>query len=234
MRLIDNKTKTEERNMKYIVIDLEMNTIWKKPERLICGTEIIEIGAVMLDENLQEVSSFRTYVKPEYNKKITNRITKLTGITDEMVSQAPHFEEAFKMFLNWCLGPKDEVAIYAWSNADYQQVTNELLLKGITLDAEEQMLVNEEWNDFQNEFDVKMGFERQLSLSTALELAGIDFSGRAHDALDDARNTAELLQVYKDESRYKLVLEKIAEVMKPSKMENTLGSMFDFASLELA
>ena len=220
--------------MKYIVIDLEMNTIWKKPERLIWGREIIEIGAVMLDENLQEVSSFRTYVKPEYNRKISNGIMKLTGITNKMVNQAPHFEEAFKMFLNWCLGPKDEVAIYAWSNADYQQVTNELLLKGITLNAEEQKLVNEEWNDFQNEFDVQMGFEHQLSLSAALELAGIDFSGRAHDALDDARNTAELLQAYKDESRYKLVLEKIAEVMKPSKMENTLGSMFDFASLELA
>ena len=220
--------------MKYIVIDLEMNTIWKKPERLIWGREIIEIGAVMLDENLQEVSSFRTYVKPEYNRKISNGIMKLTGITNKMVSQAPHFEEAFKMFLNWCLGPKDEVAIYAWSNADYQQVTNELLLKDITLNAEEQKLVNKEWNDFQNEFDVQMGFEHQLSLSAALELAGIDFSGRAHDALDDARNTAELLQAYKDESRYKLVLEKIAEVMKPSKMENTLGSMFDFASLELA
>ena len=31
--------------------------------------ETIEIGAVMLDENLQEVSSFKEYVHPEYSDK---------------------------------------------------------------------------------------------------------------------------------------------------------------------
>ena len=54
--------------MKYIVIDLEMNKIARSSEaRKICKSEIIEIGAVMLDENLQEIGNFRTYVKPEYN-----------------------------------------------------------------------------------------------------------------------------------------------------------------------
>lgn len=37
-------------------------------------SEIIEIGAVMLDENLQEIGNFRTYVKPEYNDKIAAEI----------------------------------------------------------------------------------------------------------------------------------------------------------------
>ena len=54
--------------MKHIVIDLEMNKIARSSEaRKICKSEIIEIGAVMLDENLQEIGNFRTYVKPEYN-----------------------------------------------------------------------------------------------------------------------------------------------------------------------
>ena len=81
--------------MKHIVIDLEMNKIARSSEaRKICKSEIIEIGAVMLDENLQEIGNFRTYVKPEYNDKIAAEIRNLTGITEAMVANAPVFREA--------------------------------------------------------------------------------------------------------------------------------------------
>lgn len=51
--------------MKHIVVDSEMNGIKKGSEaKRICDREIIEIGAVMLDDSLNEVSYFRTYVKP--------------------------------------------------------------------------------------------------------------------------------------------------------------------------
>ena len=94
--------------MKHIVVDLEMNTVRGKMEKK--GTynmETIEIGAVMLDDRLQEISSFRTYVKPEYNNRIAPNISRLTGITDAMVEHAPYFKEAFRMFANWCLGTGD-------------------------------------------------------------------------------------------------------------------------------
>ena len=51
--------------MKHIVVDLEMNGIEKKHRIFGCTMETIEIGAIMLDENYQEISSFKTYVKPE-------------------------------------------------------------------------------------------------------------------------------------------------------------------------
>lgn len=124
--------------MKHIVIDLEMNKIARNSEaRKICKSEIIEIGAVMLDENLQEIGNFRTYVKPEYNDKIAAEIRNLTGITDVMVANAPVFREAFRMFTNWCLGTGDEVTIYAWSDSDYNQVVKEILLKEYELSDEE-------------------------------------------------------------------------------------------------
>ena len=92
------------------------------------------------------------------------------------------------------------------------------------------MLVADKWIDFQKEFDRHIGFERQVSLKLALDMAGIDFFGREHDALDDARNTAELLQIYKDEELFEKTLRKIADVMKPSSFGNTLGSVFDFSA----
>lgn len=216
--------------MKHIVVDLEMNNVAQQSEtRRICTHETIEIGAVMLDDNMQEISSFRTYVKPEYNDCIVPKISRLTGITTEMVACAPSFSEAFQMFTGWCLGTGDEVTIYAWSASDYTQIKKEIKLKNYEASAEEEMLVAEAWQDFQKEFDVHLGFERQLSLKMALEMAGIDFSGREHDALDDARNTAELLHVFRDEALFNMTLRKIAEVMKPKQSGFCLGDMIDLS-----
>lgn len=76
--------------MKHIVVDLEMNNIRRRSEaRKICTNEIIEIGASMLDENLWEIGKFQLYVKPEYNDVIVPKISRLTGITNEMVANTP-------------------------------------------------------------------------------------------------------------------------------------------------
>ena len=216
--------------MKHIVVDLEMNNIRRRSEaRKICTNEIIEIGASMLDENLWQIGKFQIYVKPEYNDVIVPKISKLTGITNEMVANAPTFSVAFKQFTDWCLNIKDDVMIYAWSNTDHSQVMKEIQLKQYKLSEEEHKLMEHGWTDFQNEFDIHLGFERQISLKLALDMAGIDFNGRQHDALDDARNTAKLLRVFKDEELFDQTLRKIEEVMKPSSLENTLGNLIDLS-----
>lgn len=61
-------------------------------------------------------------------------------------------------------------------------------------------------------------------------MAGIDFAGKEHDALHDARNTAELLRVFRDKELFDKTLRKIKEAMEPKPLENTLGSMIDFSS----
>ena len=217
--------------MKHIVVDLEMNNVARKSDaRRICRMETIEIGAVMLDDNLQEISAFRTYVKPEYNDCIERKIKRITGITEEMVQNAPIFREALRMFTNWCLGTGDEVTIYAWSDSDYCQIAKEITLKNYEMTLEEEIILTTKWSDFQKEFDTHLGFNKQLSLSMALDMAGIGFTGREHDALDDARNTAELLNILRDTALFNLTLRKIKEAMEPSKISNTMGELFDFSA----
>ena len=217
--------------MKHIVVDLEMNNVAKGSEaRQICSMETIEIGAVMLDDDLKEISSFRSYVKPEYNTEITAKITRLTGITYEMVTDAPVFGEALHAFTEWCGSSGDEVTIYAWSGSDFGQVKKEIQLKKYNVSEKEQELLQKPWSDFQREFDTYLGFERHLSLKVALEMAGVDFTGKEHDALDDARNTAELLHIFRDEKLFDQTLRKIKEVMEPSSIGSTLGDMIDFSA----
>ena len=221
--------------MKHIVVDLEMNTIRRKSEaRKIWNMETIEIGAVMLDDNLEEIASFRTYVKPEFNDCIERKITRLTGITDDMVKNAPSFSEALKMFTNWCLGTNDDVTIYAWSESDYMQISNEMLLKNYQVSENEKDLLLNEWSDFQHEFDSHLGFQKQVSLKMALDMAGVDFFGRVHDALDDARNTAELLHIFRDRNLFDLTLRKIKEYMEPSSAASSMGELFDFSMFACA
>lgn len=90
--------------MKYVIVDLEMNPVSNEypNERKVSRLETIQIGAVLLDEKYQEIGSFVTLVKPEYNTRIQKRYEKLTGIKTSMVESAPHFKEALGMFFNWC------------------------------------------------------------------------------------------------------------------------------------
>ena len=90
--------------MKYVVIDLEMNPIATTyaTERKACKLEVIQIGAVLLDERYQEIGSFVTLVKPQFNSRIERRYERLTGIKTEMTESSPYFEEAVNMFFNWC------------------------------------------------------------------------------------------------------------------------------------
>ena len=138
------------------------------------------------------------------------------------------------MFANWCLGTGDEVIIYAWSNSDYFQMKKELVWKECELSSMERKIMDTEWNDFQKEFDGHMGFEHQISLSLALDMAGIDFTGRQHDALDDARNTAELFVIYNNKELFNRTLKRIEEVMKPKPFSTTIGSMFDLSKFAVA
>lgn len=72
-------------HLKYAVVDIE--TTGLNP----LEHEIIEIGIVRI-ENGQIADSFQTFVKPRH--PISNEISTLTGITQEMVQDAPDIESA--------------------------------------------------------------------------------------------------------------------------------------------
>ena len=65
----------------------------------------------------------------------------------------------------------------------------------------------------------------------AFDYAGIDFEGHMHDALCDAKNTAELFAIVRNEERCKVVLQAVMDVLKPKNVSSTLGDIFDFGAL---
>jgi len=208
------------------MIDLEMNDISRKykEERKICKREIIEIGAAMMDEQFQILDQCRIYVKPQYNT-ITSDITNLTGITNDMVASAKFFKEAMDDFFLWCGGP-EEIVIYSWSDSDIKQLRKECQLKQYRL--EEMKPLFGRWVDFQKEFGRLLGIEKRIALKYALGAINRDFDGHAHDAKDDALNTAYILQLSKNKEEFERVMQPIIEAFRPKKeLTFNLGALME-------
>ena len=217
--------------MKYIVVDFEMNPVAKeyKEEKQISKMEIIEIGAVIMDESFLILGEFKTLVKPMFNSEIYKKYATLTGISTQMVAGAPTFTTAYEMFVNWCESYGDEYEIYAWSENDSLQLLAEMEQKKYRNEAKKKILNH--WYDFQKEYTEKLGLERIMSLEKALDYAGLSFEGQMHDALCDARNTAELFAIVRNEERCNVVLKTVMEALRPKKVESSLGDLFDFGAL---
>ena len=175
---------------KYVVYDLEMCRVPRGEKRDAFGSrqELIQIGAVLLDEEYEIIDSFVTFVKPRFGE-LDDFIVKLTGITQTDLVDAPSTEDALESFLNWM--PEDTVMV-SWSESDTYQLYHEIDGKGIDSPRLEDLL--EVAIDCQYEFEEKLNSNRTYGLAEALSITGIDCDERVHDALSDARNTALLFK----------------------------------------
>lgn len=168
--------------MNKVIVDFEMNVASCR--------EIIEFGAVKLNEKDEIISEFSSYVLPQ-KQEITKATTRLTGITQNKVSKAPALAEVLEDFLHW-IGDDFEY-IYSWSMTDYQCLVDECKEKGI--EGEALTSVFDRWKDFQREFGDLINYEGTLSLKNAISAIDATFEGLQHSALVDARNTANLFAV---------------------------------------
>lgn len=219
--------------MKYIVVDFEMNPVSReyKEQKEICKNEVIEIGAILLDEDYTELDSFQMYVKPCFSQELRSYIVQLTGITDNTLRNAPCFAEAIKRFFEWCLQCGEDVQIIQWSENDFEQIAGEILQKQYKMSDQERHLMTG-WQDFQKEYGDVIGMENKTSLSYAVMLAGAEFEGRRHDALFDARNTARIFRTVRIPEERKRSLGKVIEVLNThTTLGSCLGEMFDFSKM---
>ena len=94
-------------NKKYIVLDLE--TTWLSRYK----HQITEIAAIKFDGE-KIIDTYQTLINPQRN--IPSGITRLTGITNEMVENAPVISEILPDFLNFI---KDDIIVAHNSSFDY-------------------------------------------------------------------------------------------------------------------
>lgn len=197
--------------MKHVVVDLEMNPVSRefREVRRKLNEEVIEIGAVRLDENFQQEAEFQCYVKPEYGP-IKKHITSLTGITQAMVADKKTYAACFQDFVDWV--GEEETKIYSWSMSDIKQLRSECRYKLPDFDIG---WLNARWGDLQQEFDDRLGLHNSLALKHALGAMDHKFEGTQHTALADAINTSAILPLMQDDAKFKETMKPVLEILQP-------------------
>ena len=208
--------------MKYVVIDLEMNPVDRdfREVRRKMNEEVIEFGAVRLDENFRQEAEFQCYVEPEYGP-IKKHITKLTGITQAMVAGKEHYGTCFQNFVDWV--GTTETKIYSWSMSDIKQLKKECRYK---LPEFDMTWLDERWVDLQQEFDDRLGLHNNLALKHALGAMDHKFEGTQHTALADAVNTSAILTLMQDDAKFKATMQPVLDILQPQDdLTNSIGDL---------
>lgn len=153
-------------------------------EPFVLKGEIIQIGAVKLDENLKVVGSFNAYIKPEFYRSMNKYVERVTLITDEMIAKGENFKSVAGRFREWCQ-PGD--VILTWGTNDIPMLEDNLRIHKM----------DTSW--IPESFDAQWMFDDQVTMEGrrySLDYARFKFGikGRdAHNALNDALNTADVI-----------------------------------------
>lgn len=170
-----------------ILFDLEA-TCWndKKEEGI---SEIIEIGAVVLDPIKKEiVDDFQCFVNPIYDRRLSNFCKELTGITQDNVDSGFFFDAAIDWFYSWIKMYKPNI-IWSWGWYDHKQIKRESLLKEYNGDILN--LLEEKHDSLKHQFSNIFGC-KPCGKGKALKMIGKSIEGNNHRALDDCKNIAKI------------------------------------------
>ena len=116
--------------MQYIVLDLEWNQPLSYHSSAYKSTggkllfEMIQIGAVKVDHDMQIVDSFSQLIQPQHYLKLHPRIARITHISQDDLADAPAFPEAIAAFAAWC---GQDYALLTWGPDDISVLNQNML-----------------------------------------------------------------------------------------------------------
>ncbi len=162
----------------YVVFDIETTGLSKEKEM------ITEIGAVKVADG-KIIDRFSIFVNPQ--RPISAEITKLTGITDDMVKDAPTIENVLPEFLKFC-----EDTVLVAHNASFDT--------GFIRIAAERAGLGELHHTIVDTLELARALLPELNkhkLDIVCEHLGVTLNGH-HRAVNDAEATAEVFIKFLD------------------------------------
>jgi len=170
---------------KVVVVDVE-STCWPKgQEPRGAMSEIIEIGACLLDIKTLERSAKQSIVVNPLSSKVSAFCTELTGHTQEAVDKGVPFPKAVEILQNQYLVPLRPWASYG----NYDR-------KMFERDSQECVVpypFGQTHHNIKSLAAVALGWNEEVGMAEALRKLGMPLEGRHHSATDDAWNIAAIL-----------------------------------------
>ena len=175
--------------MNYIVLDLEWNqasSVQYENPRI--PFEIIEIGAIKLDEQFNIIDEYSSIIKPRLYKKLHYKIREMLNYDETILRKGRPFDMVCREFVKWC---GEDFTFCTWGPLDLynlQQNMDYYYLKSLPYPLK-----------FYNIQDIFASLQEEEHPSTKLEKAvtsldiDIDKSKPFHAAINDARYSAYVL-----------------------------------------
>ena len=178
---------------KFVIFDLEATCYddSRKDEikPLDFFNEIIEIGAVMLDETGKEIDRFSKFAQPKNFPILSNFCTELTSITQDDVDNADMLNIVLEEFMSWI----DSAILVSWGHYDKTQLIKDLCRNSLehlhyALDDHKSLKhLHAEWNGLR---------KKGIGMGGALKMEGLTLDGTHHRGIDDAINIAKIFRKY--------------------------------------
>lgn len=182
--------------MNYIVLDLEWNQA--PPERRDAKKdfpfEIIEVGAVKLNENRELVDRFSEVIRPQIYTQINWVTRDIVHIESEELQKGKLFQEVMEEFLLWC--GNEDYRFCTWGSMDLTELQRNIRyfkttpLEGIR-GAESPII----YYDVQKLFSLCYeGKKNPKTLKYAVDYLDMEEEEAFHRAYNDAFYTAKIFQ----------------------------------------
>ena len=149
--------------------------------------EIIEIGAVKLDAQLNEIDTFSELIKPVVSRKLRSRIKNLTHITNDDIKSGKPFSKVISEFEKWV---GEDAVFLTWGDTDIRTLLSNIK----TFLKKDDITFLRKYADLQRYCQCFINMEniQQAGLSYAAECLQIDAEKFPHHrALDDSLLSAE-------------------------------------------
>lgn len=172
--------------MNYIIFDLEWNQSprGKDGENPKIPFEILEIGAVKVNNKGQILDTFRRIIKPQIYNELHYIIRDITGFTMKQLRKGDSFKRVASDFLDWC---GDEYMFCTWGSLDVFELLRNMDYYHMDLPNKSVYYIN-----LQKIYSLM--YENSATVSRSLEYAveylHIPISTGFHRAMEDAMYTA--------------------------------------------
>ncbi|MCF0146228.1 MAG: exonuclease domain-containing protein [Eubacterium sp.] len=176
--------------MNYVVFDLEWNQspYGKTHEIARLPFEIIEIGAVKLNEKREVLDTFQVIVRPAVYKRLNYHTREIVHLSQRDLDRGTWFPDAVRQFLSWS-GP--DSVFCTWGTVDLQELQRNMkyynllhLLRGPLHFYDAQKLFAIQYEDMKS----------RRALEYAVDFLNISKTREFHRALADAAYTADVFR----------------------------------------
>ena len=176
--------------MNYIILDLEWNqpAKGKNFEKKELPFEIIQIGAVKLNEKGDVQDIFNCVVRPSVYKKLHSAVKEVVALSDEDLKNGVSFQEAFMHLMQFC---EDDYVFCTWGSQDLWQLQQNMQYYQIENAFPKVM----KYYDVQKIFSIVFEDGKlRRTVEHAVDVFEFEKDLMFHSAVNDARYVARIFQ----------------------------------------